>query len=291
MRNRRTVYITIFATLSAMGLVGLVAAFAVVQGGLYDVASTKQHWKPVYALLERAMEQSVRLRARNIEPPPLDDPAMVLSGAACFRDKCVQCHGAPGLAQSDLGQSMQPVPGPLIDAARRWQPGELYWLTKNGIRMSGMPAWELHLDEKEMWAVVAFLEHLPTLNATDYADTVWRAGQAQAGGALPACGSARREAPAVAAGDIERGRKALYQKACNSCHVIPGITGPASHVGPPLNAFGQRTRMAGVLPNTEENLARWLLEPGALKPGTAMPAMGLSAGDARDIAAYLNDLR
>lgn len=291
MRHRRTVYATILATLLVVGLGGLAAAFAVVQGGLYDVSATQQHWQPVYRLLERAMEQSVRLRARQVEVPPLDEPAQLLRGAACFRDKCVQCHGAPGVAQADIGQSMQPLPGPLIDASRRWQARELYWLTRHGIRMSGMPAWELHLDEQEMWAVVGFLERLPQLNATAYAETVWRADQARASGTLPACGSARHAAPQPVAGDIERGRRALYQKACNACHVIPGITGPDTRVGPELQAFGQRTRVAGVLPNTPEHLARWLREPGVVKPGTAMPAMGLSDGDARDIAAYLLDLR
>ena len=291
MRHRRTVYATILATLLVVGLGGLAAAFAVVQGGLYDVSATQQHWQPVYRLLERAMEQSVRLRARQVEVPPLDEPAQLLRGAACFRDKCVQCHGAPGVAQADIGQSMQPLPGPLIDASRRWQARELYWLTRHGIRMSGMPAWEMHLDEKELWSVVAFLEKLPALDVAGYHAAVWRADRHIASGDIPACGALRRAQAATGAPDLERGRRLVYQKACNACHVIPGITGPDSHVGPPLHAFGQRTLVAGVLPNTQDNLARWLLDPPGAKPGTAMPAMGISPADARDIAAYLGDLR
>jgi len=291
MLHRRTVYVTVVLTLLAAGLVACAAALVVVQGGLYNVAATTQHWKPVYRILERAMEKSVALHARDIEPPPLGSEHQVLQGAACYQEKCLQCHGAPGVAQGQIGQSMQPLPGPLMDAARRWQARELYWLTRNGIRMSGMPAWEMQLDDQELWAVVAFLEHLPQLNASAYADTIWRASQAQATGALPRCGSAMASRAAVAAGDIERGRRALYQKACNTCHVIPGITGPDTHVGPPLHAYGQRAMVAGVLPYSSVNLERWLLAPHQLKPGTAMPAMGLSPADARDIAAYLGDLR
>jgi mono/diheme cytochrome c family protein len=63
---------------------------------------------------------------------------------------------------------MQPVPGPLVDASRHWKPHELYWITRHGIKMSGMPAWEFHLSEDDMWATVAFVMQLPTLSAADY---------------------------------------------------------------------------------------------------------------------------
>ncbi|WPB55850.1 c-type cytochrome [Xylophilus sp. GOD-11R] len=291
MPPRRTIVATVLATLAALGFMATLAAFAVVQGGLYDVSALRQHWKPAYAVLERAMEQSVRRHARQVQVPPLDDRTLALRGAACFRDKCVQCHGAPGVAQSDIGQSMQPLPGPLIDAARRWEPRELYWVTREGIRMSGMPAWEMHLSEEEIWSVVAFLQQLPHLSVQDYRQAIRRADAVQQAGFLSACGTERRVGPATRGGDVEQGRKLLYQKACNACHVIPGITGSETHVGPPLGDFGRRDTVAGVLPNTSENLARWLREPDAVKPGTAMPAMGLSAQDALDIAAYLAALR
>jgi mono/diheme cytochrome c family protein len=61
--------------------------------------------------------------------------------------------------------SMQPIPGPLVDATQRWEPNELYWVTKHGIKMSGMPAWEYHLGEDELWAVVAFVTVLPSMDA------------------------------------------------------------------------------------------------------------------------------
>ena len=121
------------------------------------------------------MRQSVRLRARGIDEPALDDERMVLRGAACFRDKCVQCHGAPGVAQGDIGKSMQPLPGPLVDARQHWSARELYWVTRHGIKMSGMPAWEYRLAEDELWAVVAFLQRLPDLNAAQYAQWLQRA--------------------------------------------------------------------------------------------------------------------
>ena len=107
---------TVLLTVTALALAGAAAGALVVYGGLYNVAATVQHTQPVHSLLETAMHQSVKLRARNIEPPGLDDERLVIRGAACFRDKCVQCHGAPGVAQGDIGKSMQPLPGPLVDA-------------------------------------------------------------------------------------------------------------------------------------------------------------------------------
>jgi mono/diheme cytochrome c family protein len=272
-------------TLASLAAIGAAGAAVVVYGGLYNVASTSQHLQPTHTVLETAMRQSVRLRARNIEVPPLSDERMVLRGAACFRDKCVQCHGAPGVAQGDIGLSMQPIPGPLVDARRHWQPRELYWVTRHGIKMSGMPAWEYRLTDSELWAVVAFMQRLPELNAPQYAQMIAAAPPA------PGCGRALAGEPAVRSGDVERGKQAVHQYACSACHTIPGVTSSFPHVGPPLAGIGGRALIAGVLANNPGNLARWLRETQQVKPGTAMPQLAMTEQDARDMAAYLATLR
>ena len=286
MGTAKTVLITL-ATLAALALAG---AALVVGGGLYDVAATKQHWQPIYSLLERAMHQSVRLRARNIEPPPdmaLDDPRLLVRGAACFRDKCVQCHGAPGVAQQDFGQSMQPLPGPLVDATQRWRPRELYWLTRHGIRMSGMPAWQFHMADEDIWAVVGFLQKLPTLTPQQYA----QATTANAASAAPACTRPPSStAAAMRPPDRVRGATALTQYACSACHTIPGIAGSHPQVGPPLAGMARRTLIAGKLANTPENMVRWITRTHEVDPRTAMPSLGVAEEDARDMAAYLGTL-
>lgn len=86
------------------------------------------------------MRQFVRYRARALAPPRAPDGAMLARGAQCFQQHCMQCHGGPGVAQGVAGQGMQPLPGPLIDAHQRWSAGQLYWLTRNGLKMTGMPA-------------------------------------------------------------------------------------------------------------------------------------------------------
>ncbi|RZI97077.1 MAG: c-type cytochrome [Variovorax sp.] len=277
--NMGTAKIILLTTATLATAAGCVAA-AMVFGGLYNVASTEQHTQIVYSVLERAMRQSVRLRARDIEAPKLDDEARVVRGATVFRDKCVQCHGAPGVAQSDIGKSMQPVPGPLVDAAQRWRPRELYWLTRHGIKMSGMPAWEFHLSDEELWSVVAFIGRLPQLSPQQYSQIV----ALQAPAAEP-----DRPSPASAV-DVNRGKRALYQYACNACHTIPGVTGSAPNVGPPLAGMAKRPTIAGNLPNSQEDMVRWLRHTREVDPLTAMPELGVSERDARDIAAYLATL-
>ena len=82
----------------------------------------------------------------------------------------------------------------------------------------------------------------------------------------------------------------MTQYACNACHTIPGITGSSPQVGPPLKGLASRRVIAGKLVNTPDNLVKWLRHPKAVKPQTAMPDMGVSEADARDMAAYLGAL-
>ena len=88
-----------------------------------------------------------------------------------------------------------------------------------------------------------------------------------------------------------RGARLMASHGCVSCHAIPGVRGPWSGVGPPLDAMARRAYIGGVLPNTPENMIRWLQDPPAINPRTAMPAVGLTHVEAADIAAYLGNLR
>ena len=287
---------------NSVALAGVVAvAAAVVAGavvfvfsGAYNVAATSQHLQPIYTLLETTMRQSVRLRASSVTQSA---PGDAQRGAACYQSLCVQCHGAPGVAQNDIGKSMQPVPGPLVDAIQRWRPRELYWITRHGIKMSGMPAWEFRLDEGQLWDVVAFIERLPTLSPQGYAAATTTAepgtcAQAdltavQAAGA-PANGGL--SAKLTGSGSPERGRSALSQYACAACHTSPGVTSSYPNVGPPLAGMARRRLIAGRLANTPDNMVQWLRTPQIIKPGTAMPDMGLTEAHARDMASYLATL-
>ncbi|MGK5078403.1 c-type cytochrome [Janthinobacterium sp. HLX7-2] len=286
--RRATIVRTIAATLLACGAAGALGGWVVLKSGWYNIGATRQHWQPIYSVLEQGMHASVRTHASEVRvPAPLAvgaARAQLVAGAGLYRQHCAQCHGAPGVAQQTIGQSMQPVPGPLVDAAKRWRTNELYWITRHGIKMSGMPAWGHHLDEAQLWAVVAFLGQLPTVSTRDYVQL------SNAAAPLSDKIQATQGRAFSAASSIERGKLALTQFACQACHMIPGITGSQVYVGPPLDKLAQRRYLAGRLPNTGAHLQQWIRDPQAVKPHTAMPNLGVGAGDARDMAAYLLSL-
>lgn len=110
---------------------------------------------------------------------------------------------------------------------------------------------------------------------------------------LGSCSDEHHEAPAykMAEGDTERAPALIRQYGCGTCHRIPGVEGAQGGVGPPLGHFAERAYVAGVLPNTPANLMHWIRNPQSVVPGNAMPDMGVTEQDARDIAAYLYTLR
>lgn len=111
--------------------------------------------------------------------------------------------------------------------------------------------------------------------------------------ALGACAGSGYDPPVsrvVTGGDAAVGERLITRYGCGSCHTIPGVKGADGLVGPPLTKFGRRTFIAGQLPNTPENLIRWIMDPREVEPGTAMPDLGVSEAEARNIAAYLEGL-
>ncbi len=92
-------------------------------------------------------------------------------------------------------------------------------------------------------------------------------------------------------GDPVRGRALIRSFGCGACHVIPGIPEADGIVGPPLDRMAERAYLAGVLANTHENMMRWLRDPPAVDPATAMPKVEMSDDEALHIAAYLYTLR
>jgi len=129
------------------------------------------------------------------------------------------------------------------------------------------------------------------------AAALWRAAAAAALAlafalALSACGQEeRRGAEEMTGGDVSRGLEAIRRRGCGSCHTIPGVEGADSLVGPPLDRVASRTYIAGVLTNSPDNMIRWLRDPPGVDRLTAMPALGLTEQEARDIASYLYTLR
>lgn len=263
-----------------VGLAALLtaAAAAVFYAGVYDISATDQHLRPTYWMLDTGMRRSIKQRAAALSVPDLDQPDQIERGLALYRQHCAQCHGAPGVPPEPFALGMTPTPANLVHTAREWPPAEVFWVVKEGIKMTGMPAWKYRMADADIWAVVSFMRQLPKLSPDEY-----RSRNPKPVTAV--------ESAAAAAPDAARGRAAIHQYACATCHQIPGIVGANAPVGPPLKEIGTRGFIAGTLPNTQQNMVRWLRHPQSVNPKSAMPDLGVTERDARDIAAYLSTLR
>lgn len=279
MHRWRTAALTLGISAVAAGLAGLLFIYS----GIFNVAALDQHGPVANWLLHTVARNSIERRAQGIQVPKLDDPARTARGLVRYRQDCSQCHGAPGVAPAAFALGLMPGPPPLVQGAREWSANEIYWAVRNGIKMTAMPPWRYRMTDSELWDVVAFVKTLPDLSPADY-----RARVAAADGTT---GSGDSTGYAADPGDPVRGKVALEQYACVSCHVIPGVTAPPGRIGPTLAGMGGRSIVAGLMANTPEDMIAWIRHPQTVSPGTAMPDLGVSEQDARDMAAYLGALR
>jgi len=89
----------------------------------------------------------------------------------------------------------------------------------------------------------------------------------------------------------QKGRALFVSKGCVACHTVEGVPGATGKVGPELTTIASRPQIAGVVENTPDNLKRWLKNPPGLKPGTAMPNLGLTDEEVDNLVAFLLTLK
>lgn len=118
-----------------------VGALLFAWAGVYDVAASTGHYKITDYFLRFGMENSVKARAPDVQPPPLDDPNLIRLGAGHFHSGCAYCHGAPGTLISPIAQRMLPPPPDLAQRLGEWTDQDLFRLIKHGLKYTGMPAW------------------------------------------------------------------------------------------------------------------------------------------------------
>jgi mono/diheme cytochrome c family protein len=166
----------IILLLAGCGIAALAAAgFA--YSGWYDVSATTPHSRVVRWFLSTTSDASIERRAQDVDVPDLSDDRLLVAGAGDFDAMCAGCHGAPGRDSGPVGRGLNPAPPDLAEEAAEMSPAELFWVTKNGIRMTGMPAWGITHDDTELWPIVAFLRELPALDAASYQKLVAQSGE------------------------------------------------------------------------------------------------------------------
>lgn len=157
-------------------VIGLVGIMMFVMSGVMDVGAAHDDPAAIGWILEKVRENSIEKRAAQIVVPDITGESRMLEGASAYDEMCAKCHGAPGRPPFVGAVDMNPKPPQLADIADERKPGELFWVMKNGIRMTGMPAWgQTHSDE-ELWDLVAFVSRLPALSQDEYREALARAG-------------------------------------------------------------------------------------------------------------------
>lgn len=261
---------------------GSVIAGGVLYFGTYNVSALQQHTDIVFQILEYARVRSISTRS-NANVPDLESLDWQKSGVALYQAHCQQCHGAPGIAPNAFALGMMPAPSPIVKIAQLRPPEDVFWAIRNGIKMSGMPAWKYRLRDEEIWQIVALIERMDSFTTWEYALLEQDAGNlsATADGAAPLFAIEDKEER------LKLGRIALQQYDCTGCHEIPKITAAATNVGPPLKGIQRQIFLVGLLPMNADNLIQWIRFPEKIKPGTTMPNMNVPPEHAALMVEYL----
>lgn len=151
----------------ASALVLLLVALTVAYSGAYNVAATEDHAAIVRWAFDTTMHNSVAARAEVIEVPPTEGD--VAAGAVEYKAMCEHCHAGPGADRAPWAQGMLPQPPHLTEHAEKWAPNQIFWLVKNGVKMTGMPAFGRSHEDHTLWNIAAFVKQLPGMTAQDYA--------------------------------------------------------------------------------------------------------------------------
>jgi mono/diheme cytochrome c family protein len=122
------------------------------------------------------MEHSIVARAGAEDGPPPFTDEMIRDGFEHYDEMCTTCHGGPGIERSEIGKGLNPPAPSLSDAVKHWTPRQLFWIVKNGVKMTGMPSFGVTHNEDEVWSIVAFIEKLPEMSSEQYQQMKPQAG-------------------------------------------------------------------------------------------------------------------
>ncbi len=230
--------------LLTFGLMSGSAIALVVVSGIIPIAASSRHWAITEWFLDFTKRRSVATHSLTIPVPPLNDPALILKGAGHYETGCRPCHGSPGEAPPIIPSRSTPHPPDLHQQVARWQPEELFYIVKHGIKFTGMPAWPAPTRDDEVWAVVSFLRMLPRTDARTYARLVF--GERE-----------RREVSSPSVVNVLPSVE-LIQASCDRCHAreasdagrsaFPRLDGQRSeYTRRALEAYANGSRQSGVM--------------------------------------------
>jgi len=157
---------------------------AFVGSGLYNAAADEPHWRLTHLILEVAKERSISVHSVSIKIPPLKGQKLADIGFPHFHDMCRLCHGAPGYNREEFAEGLYPNPPVLTseEIQQELDDAELYWVVKNGLKMTGMPSFGATHSQEALQGIVAFVRRLPGMTSEEYAAMVKEGSWQEEGG-------------------------------------------------------------------------------------------------------------
>ncbi len=267
---------------AAAAAVAAVLAIVVGASGIVPIKASSGHSALTYWALELGKRRSIATHTLGMEPLALDEPWLVLKGAGHYHDGCRPCHGAPDLAPPRVTAAMTPQPPDLIDRIEVYDPRELFYIVKHGIKFTGMPAWPAQERDDEVLAVVAFLLQLPQLDANAYRRLV-HGDAPREDEAAPLEGlAASREPPDAAAASCERCHGVTGQGRGNAAFPTLAAQKP-EYLFRALRAYASSDRNSGIMEPIAAALTetqwRELAEYYAALPGEARSGEAVTAAE------------
>lgn len=254
-----------FAAFAAVLAIG---GFLVAASGLVPIKASSGHWRITEWLLRFGMHRSFATHSLGVKAPRLDDSNLILKGATHYDFGCRSCHGAPDVRQPRIGQSMTPPAPDLAPLIANWKPEALFALVKHGVKFTGMPAWPSQHRDDEVWAMVAFLQKLPALDAAGYRELV----HGEARGAAPI----EQLTPTASAPKTP----AAANQSCIRCHGADGL-GRDSSAFPVLAGQRREYLEAALLAYADGRRHSGIMQP---------VAAGLDDAAVCELAAYYSNL-
>lgn len=270
-----------------LATLGLGALLFVAAGGA-PIAASEGHWPVTNWFLRFAMRRAVDVRSNGLRVPALDDPALLVRGAGHYATGCMPCHGAPGEAVSPVVRRMLPVPPELARERSTLAAEELFWIIRHGIKYTAMPGWVAPEREDEIWAMVAFVQRLPELDARQFRALAY-GGLAEARGGVVQSPAGLATQPRLSD--------------CMRCHgsdgagrgdgAFPRLAGQKeAYLRASLRAYARGTRRSGVMQpalagldgDQIDRLARYFAGQRGVGPGSRPPADAAAVARGRRLA-------
>lgn len=158
--------------LTLLALALIIGAALFIWTGVYNIGATDKHWAVTNDLIEALRERSIEVRSEDLVPPDdIDDAARLAAGAANYEEMCVTCHLAPGTQATELHEGLYPQPPVFYQNDAEHDEHGLqsnFWVIKNGIKLTGMPAWGGSHTDDEIWSLVAFINRLSVMSDKEY---------------------------------------------------------------------------------------------------------------------------